>query len=123
MDEINLEELFDFGIIESLKELDEPGEESFFAELIGVYMEQSPGLIKDINDSYKAGNAEQMGKAAHTLKGSSLNIGCRKFSEICKELEAQGKSNDLVDTDKLLENLDIYYLITIKELKKIAGIS
>ncbi|HCA43460.1 MAG TPA: hypothetical protein DEP28_09445 [Bacteroidetes bacterium] len=123
MEEVNLEDLFDFSIIESLKELDEPGEDSFFKELIGVYLEQSPGLIKDINLSFKTGNADQMGKAAHTLKGSSLNIGCRKFSDICKDIEMKGKSNDLENVDKLLENLDIFYLITINELKKIAGIT
>lgn len=120
--EINTDELFDFNIINSLKEMDEPGEPSFYSELITIYLGQSPGLIEDIRTSYNLKNSEQMGRAAHTLKGSSLNVGLRKFAEICKELELKGKNNDFDDVDKLLENLDVYYLITVKELKIIAGL-
>ncbi|HEX2787941.1 MAG TPA: Hpt domain-containing protein [Ignavibacteria bacterium] len=120
--EINTDELFDFNIIESLKELDEPGEPSFYTELITVYLGQSPGLIDEIRNSYNMKDAEQMSKAAHTLKGSSLNVGVRKFAEICKELELKGKNNDFDNVDKLLENLDVYYLITVKELMKIASL-
>jgi HPt (histidine-containing phosphotransfer) domain-containing protein len=120
--EITTEELFDFNIIESLKELDEPGEPSFYTELITIYLSQSPGLIEEIRNSYNIKNADQMGKAAHTLKGSSLNVGIRKFAEICKKLEQKGKNNDFDDVDKLLENLDVYYLITVKELMKIANL-
>lgn len=118
----NADELFDFNIINSLKEMDEPGEPSFYTELITVYLGQSPGLIDDIRKSYAARNSDQMGRAAHTLKGSSLNVGLRKFADICKDIELKGKHNDFDDIDKLLENLDIYYLITVKELKKIAGL-
>lgn len=120
--EINTEELFDFNIINSLKEMDEPGEPSFYSELITIYLEQSPGLIENIRTNYNLKNADQMGRAAHTLKGSSLNVGLRKFAEICKDLERKGKNNDFDDVDKLVENLDIYYLITVKELKNIAGL-
>lgn len=120
--EINIDELFNFDIINSLKEMDEPGEPSFYAELITIYLEQSPRLIEDIRTNYNLKNSEQMGRAAHTLKGSSLNVGLRKFAEICKDLELKGKNNDFDNVDNILENLDIYYLITVKELKNIAGL-
>ena len=39
-----------------------------------------------------AGDAAALGKAAHSLKSSSLNVGAARLGALCREIEAASKS-------------------------------
>jgi HPt (histidine-containing phosphotransfer) domain-containing protein len=43
-----------------------------------------------------------MTRAMHTLKSSSAQLGARKLSLLCKDLEARGRAGSLEDADALL---------------------
>ncbi len=58
-------------------------------------------------------------RAAHTLKGSALNMGAVRMSEICAELEEVGRSGDLVRALQLLDQLDAEFSRVSRELSKV----
>ena len=111
---MEINEYFDFNIINNLKELG-GGDDSFLNEIMTLYLEQAPGLLNEIRESAISGLADKMSKAAHTLKGASLNIGANKFAEICKKIELAGKENNMEGIENLIKEMDECYNTT-KEL-------
>ena len=113
------EELLDFNIIQGLKDLGGDDEQSFLTEVIGLYLEQAPGLMDNIKKYYYENEALKMSQEAHSLKGASLNIGAKKLSEICKSIELKGKANDMDGISEIIKELDKVYEVSCTELKKL----
>lgn len=115
----DVNDLLDFNIVQNLKELGGEEDSGFLKEVIELYIEQAPGLINSIKDSCSNRNSLKLSQSAHALKGASLNIGAKKFADICKQLEFKGKENDFTDVDNILKDFDEYYIVTTAELKKL----
>lgn len=115
------EELLDMNIINGLKELGDGDDDSFLKEIIGLYIEQAPDLLKQIKDCAAARDGIEMSRAAHTMKGASLNMGAKMLSDVCKKLESNGKENNFDDIETLLGNLDYIYDYTVTELKTVSN--
>ena len=116
---IEKEDLLDFNIIQGLKELGNDDDNSFLTEVIDLYLEQAPGLIMNMKKQFEGKNSLKMSQEAHALKGASLNIGAKKLSEICKNIELKGKADDLEGIPELIKELDEVYEISGVELKKL----
>jgi HPt (histidine-containing phosphotransfer) domain-containing protein len=54
--------------------------------LIDTFLRELPGLVSQLRDGID-GDRELVHRAAHTLKSSSANMGARRLSELCAELE------------------------------------
>jgi two-component system sensor histidine kinase/response regulator len=67
----------------------------FFAELLGTYFDDSPQQIAAMQAALAAGKAEDLRRAAHSLKSNSKNFGALVLAEKCKELEEMGKAGVL----------------------------
>ncbi len=80
-----------------------------FTNLIG---DDDPELLKELSDTYQAGGKELTGelqmaisqndptrleRAAHSLKSSSASLGATTLSELCRQLEHQGRAGKLTD--------------------------
>ncbi|MDQ1266535.1 MAG: hypothetical protein QG635_1687 [Bacteroidota bacterium] len=117
--EYSQENLLDFAIINGLKELDDDGSDSFFKEIVTLYINQYPELYEKIINAVKENKSDDLSKAAHALKGASLNIGAKELASVCKEIEFKGKDNQMENMDYLLESLNNIYSATISELGKI----
>jgi HPt (histidine-containing phosphotransfer) domain-containing protein len=76
-------------------------------------------LINDIRNAVGENNALKLSRAAHSLKGASLNIGAKKFAEVCKILEFKGRDNDMSDLNSVLKDLDEKFSITSDKLIKL----
>lgn len=113
------EDILDLEILQGLKELGNDGDVSFVKEIIELYIEQAPILIKNIKEAVFERNALKMSQAAHAFKGASLNLGAKLLSEVCKKIEFNGKENNFTDITTLLGQLDEFFIITSDELKKI----
>ncbi len=62
-------------------------------KIIDMYLQSSPKLIDDMQQAVINNQPDKLYLAAHSLKSSSANLGANDFSELCKEVEAIGKSN------------------------------
>ncbi|MFQ3611288.1 MAG: ATP-binding protein, partial [Fimbriimonadales bacterium] len=71
------------------------GDVEFQKELFQEFLEQTPSLITELTQSLASGDANTVGRVAHTLKGSARSIGADAFAEACFVLEQMGKSGDL----------------------------
>lgn len=112
------QELINLDVVNGLKELGEDDGNSFFKEIISLYEDQAQSLIDEIKSYAGDGNADMLGKTAHTLKGASLNIGAKLFADVCKTIELAGKNNQIAEIDTEVNRLDELNELTLIELKK-----
>lgn len=117
MNSFSKEELLDFNIISGLKELGD--DDSFFREIIDLYVEQYPDLLEKIKLSYSEGDLINISKSAHALKGASLNIGAKKLAEICLKIETISSFENTSSIEELISDLQDIYEISIEELRKL----
>ncbi|MEH2163336.1 MAG: PAS domain S-box protein [Nostoc sp.] len=94
----------DAKILQSLRDM-LGGDRVVFAELIGCYLTETPKLVQDICTAIATHDAETLWKAAHQLKSSSASIGASALAQLCKVLEAQGRSSELENSVELLTQL------------------
>jgi two-component system, sensor histidine kinase and response regulator len=86
----NLRPLFDSGLADMVP------------ELVSVFLESAPLEIKKMESAYAAGDAKGVVQAAHSLKGSSSNLGTTHLQDLCQQIEMQGRSGTLEGVSALL---------------------
>jgi HPt (histidine-containing phosphotransfer) domain-containing protein len=64
----------------------------FVLELIDIYLNETPKQIQTIMAAINEQNLSSLTIAAHTLKGSSLNLGAKQLGALCFKLEGLGRS-------------------------------
>jgi two-component system sensor histidine kinase/response regulator len=81
------------AVLQGLRDLAD-GETKLVRDVIDQYLKDSPHRLETILKAAKEGNAKDMEKAAHSLKGSSGNIGARALWAICEKIEDLARKND-----------------------------
>ncbi|MBA2269066.1 MAG: PAS domain S-box protein [Chthoniobacterales bacterium] len=109
----------DQSMLERLRDLQEEGEPDLLAELVEMFLPDASARLKTLRGAVKRGDERFVERAAHTLKGSALNMGAVRMSEICAELEEVGRSGDLVRALQLLDQLDAEFSRVSRELSKV----
>jgi HPt (histidine-containing phosphotransfer) domain-containing protein len=99
----------DPAVIESLRQLTPPGEPDVLTEVLQLFIDDVPARIGRLRQAWQAGNAGEVQRAAHSLKGSAGNIGATGLLAVCRALDERGKSGDLTQMDALLASLDTEY--------------
>ena len=62
----------------------------FVAELVDTFLEEAPRMLKDLEASLAARDAERFRRAAHSLKSNSHTFGALRLATLAKELELGG---------------------------------
>lgn len=81
------------------------GDEEFLFELTGMFLDQYPGMLDAVEDAATRGDAADLQRAAHALKGSSQLIGGRATAASALALENIGRSGDLSEVTPALQGL------------------
>ena len=92
------------------------GDVSLLKELTGLFLEDCPNLMSELQDAVACGDAEGIERLAHTLKGSVGNFGARGASEAALRLQKIGKSGNLADAAESYSVLDQEIKRVIDEL-------
>ncbi len=92
--------------IETLTMLKEVMEDDF-PQLISTFLDDATVRIGQLTDLLDAKDCDELRLCAHSLKGSSSNLGALPLSELCFEVETKAK-------EQQLEGLEIS-IATIKQ--------
>ncbi len=84
-------EVLDLSILENLLTM-LGGEFSNLVQIIDSFLEDAPNLLAELDQSISRGDAGGVRRVAHGLKSNGADFGASRFSALCKELEAIGKS-------------------------------
>ena len=102
-------DVLDPAVVDSLRQLTVPGEPDVLSEVLRLFLDDVPRRVERLKAAWQDGNAAELQRAAHSLKGSSSNIGAHHLSDICKQLDERGKAGDLTGARQLLDSLDEEY--------------
>ncbi|MDX1599299.1 MAG: Hpt domain-containing protein [Marinobacter sp.] len=93
---------------EALAELKDVMEDEFDV-LIHTYISDSADRLASIRSAIEAGDADALVKAAHSFKGSSINIGAPRLGTLCLEVENAGREERLSDAGPFVEQIDLEF--------------
>jgi CheY-like chemotaxis protein len=78
-------------------------------DLIASFFNDAVKLQTNARQAVEQGQAEELRRAAHTLKSNSANFGARALAALCQELESRGKAGMLEGAQKLLAQIETEY--------------
>ncbi|HHL40196.1 MAG TPA: response regulator [Deltaproteobacteria bacterium] len=82
------------------------GDMELLREVIGLFVEDYPGLLDELREAVAAGDGGRIERAAHRLKGSVDNLGAVAAVEAAARLEAMGREGRLEEAGRALEALE-----------------
>jgi CheY-like chemotaxis protein len=85
--------------------MDRIGDEEMLAELLEVYLEDTPRIMGEIESAVEKKDAAALRFSAHSLKGMSANLSLMRVRETAYELEKIGTSGDLAKAKSVLGRL------------------
>jgi CheY-like chemotaxis protein len=84
-------------------------DESLIPEILGLFMEEMPGLLNRVRDAIASRDTVKLGHLAHSIKGSSATVAATGLREAAFELETAAKNGDLEAADRLAGRLESSY--------------
>ena len=107
-------EIFDPVVIERFRELQQEGRPDLVGELFELYSKDTQARLTDLHSALKGQDARALQRAAHSLKGSSSNLGVRQMAALCMELEEKLKNGVMDGAGVTLSQLE-------EEFKRVLG--
>lgn len=101
--------IIDPQAIENLRALDPDGKDAFLREIIGVFLEDTPQRLAELDSTLAAGDVLAFTRAAHSVKGSSSNLGANVLRAAAEKLEHQARTHGLGDVTGLLAQVRSEY--------------
>lgn len=94
---------------------------SMLQSLLEMFCQDTDQRLASLAHQIRDGNADQVQKNAHAIKGASLTFGAVKLSALCKELEGIGRAKQLDHAASILEQIENEYQQARQALIQLAG--
>jgi HPt (histidine-containing phosphotransfer) domain-containing protein len=108
----------DNSLLARLTELEQETDFEFVVELLDIYLNESPKLIESVEKYVHAKDMPNLTIAAHTLKGSSKNLGANALGDLCYQFEEYGRTGVLPAEPLNLEGLHAEFEVVKNSLSK-----
>ena len=96
--------------LDNILGLGKSGGAALLRRVIEIYLKNAPDLIAAMNNAVGTGDLAALGKAAHSLKSSSMNLGAARLAGICREIEAAARSNSPESAARLAAAVEAEYM-------------
>jgi HPt (histidine-containing phosphotransfer) domain-containing protein len=96
----------DLSVLISFEEVQSDGEPDLIVELIDLYIADAELRGAVMRDALSKKDEPSLKGAAHSLRGSSANLGARQMAKICEELEHTDWSASFDSLEPLLRQLE-----------------
>ena len=100
----------DMSVLDSFCKLQDDGEPDLVAELVELYINDTQARLTEIQTALKEKDTQALQIVAHSLKGSSGNLGIRRMAEICVVLEENLKKNSWDKAEAQVSELESEFL-------------
>ena len=78
-------------------------------QVIRLFLQTAPGSLDRLRLAASSGNAREIGAAAHTLRGSSRELGADRIGQLCQQIETLARADRLADAALALPELEREY--------------
>lgn len=98
-------DVLDESVLASLRQLQCAGRPDIVRRTIGLYMESAPQLLTELQEGAASGDVAALGRASHSLKSNSANVGAMKLAAQCNDLEKLARSGMLAEACALVREV------------------
>ncbi len=92
------------------------GEEEMRQEMLGIFYEQAQKYLQELPELYKAEDWEHYRIVVHAMKGNSLGIGAKGFSDEALEQENAARDGDIQKIKETWETFFAHFQSLIQEV-------
>ncbi len=96
-----MDPVLDMSVVEELLSFSDDGDPELLMDLIQMFLEDGPSKVAAVSEGVSAGDFEKAERAAHSLKGSSGNLGARLLQNVCEEMQLATRYHKLDDSRRL----------------------
>jgi HPt (histidine-containing phosphotransfer) domain-containing protein len=104
-------------VIEELRALERGGAPGLVQELIKLFLKEAESQFIQLKEAQTRRDSCLLERSAHTLKGSSGNLGALTMSRICAELQTVAEKGDWSQAAVLLPELEAEFRAVRLELE------
>jgi HPt (histidine-containing phosphotransfer) domain-containing protein len=101
-------------VLKDLRAISGPG---FLIELVDLYLREATGHLGTLRQSIEARDERVLDRAAHTLKGSSGNMGAQALSRLSGEIQTAARAKDWTLAAELIVMIEAEYATVRAELE------
>ena len=91
-EEVPIEQILDPERLQTLAGI---GQDGFLGKLIDIYLTSAEAELETLGTALEKGDLDAVAATAHSLKGSSLNLGAQRITRACRRLEELATEGDL----------------------------
>ena len=114
-----MEQVLDMSVVEELLSLSDDGDPELLLDLIQMFLADGPSKVSAVTEGLAAGDFDKMERAAHSLKGSSGNLGARLLQDTCEQMLAATRNHRLDESRQLTTRLTDRYSEAATALRKV----
>jgi HPt (histidine-containing phosphotransfer) domain-containing protein len=107
--------------IANLRELNPGDNGEFLREIVGIYIEDTPKRIADLKACLASGDTSAFTRAAHTIKGSSANVGAQALKVVAERLEFLSRKEGLSAAAPLVAECEAEFARAASELRTLSS--
>lgn len=94
------------SVIDELLSLSDDGDPELLLDLIGMFLADGPTKLQAILEGLGSSDLDKIERAAHSLKGSSGNLGARRLQMICEQMQVASRSRNMQVTRELVPQVN-----------------
>lgn len=115
------EMVLDPEAIANLQLLGEEGDNSFLREILTIYLEDVPKRLGELKQAVASEDQPVFTRSAHTIKGSSANVGAREMQELAATLEERSRVEPIASLFPAIAELEQALARTKVKMQELIG--
>jgi HPt (histidine-containing phosphotransfer) domain-containing protein len=109
--------------IENLRMLNPDDGDAFLREIAEIFVSDTPKRLAELDQTLASGDAVAFVRAAHSIKGSSSNLGALALRQAAESLENQAKKDGLGNVTGLIAQVRGEFTKAQQELGKLVKLA
>ncbi len=105
--------------IANLRSLNPGDNDEFLGEIVNIFLADTPLRITELEQSLTVSDVPKFARAAHSIKGSSANLGAMALRAVAEKLEHQSRKEGLGGVVPLIGDLKAQFDLARAELEKL----
>ena len=92
--------------LENIRALSKERGDALVHKVIAAYVDDTPQHLRTLHQAIAGLDAGNLRKVAHSLKSSSANVGAETLAQMCKDMEALGRTDTTVGASGILTDME-----------------
>lgn len=113
--------LIDFSVFESIKELERNTGRDIFSRVLATFEKEMSQKMTELNGFVEQGDSQEVSRMSHAMKSLCGNVGAKLLRELCSDMEAASKEQNIASYKASHDEFNAKYSSTLQSLKSIVS--